>query len=763
MLFWQRFPEQQGRGVLIVIWKLPDQIAMFERTVRQRLGRHRSLYARQDKGDPTWVAGVPRSTLTRAYLGLAGSERSAWFDADTGWTSVQAGATHLLYARDFPASAPDQWRHRVLVAWPLILLVVSWLGAILFGPRARVFLSIRWKLVFLFGLALYLPLVGVVFLGVRTLGDRREVLEIGVSRQARETISRLDGRFAGDSLEFTRLCRSLRDHPSMRSDPREMMNVVRPLIDRQKIIHWEVRSLQGDLLCSLGAPGFMEGLESFFESMGKAGILRRLADRFTATGLKMLRPPDPIIEKALLSSSLGFVNIVETPDYVHSSHVGNVLLYWYWDACRESDSPAAMVSIFQSLPYAFRQFLQKQLPDPEIQREGFELVARDPASGRVFPTGAVPSQEMVELLDRIQVSQEPVRGTVTWNGGHWLVTGAPGKHLQGYALLALYPAERVEQRVAGVRWAIIGMLALVLVFAALTGLILSRTFLDPIGEIERGLQALQRRETGYRAGWQRADELGHLIQSFNVMIEDLKEMELARVVQETLTPQAFPEIAGYDGRVSMTTASHLGGDYADVVKLADGRVLIAIGDVTGHGLGAALLMTMVKAGVFQFAEKPTTLVDLRTELNALVFQHFQRRMMMTFFVATLEPRTGEVEYLCSGHPYPFIASKGQVIRQFADPQMPLGASGRRAVVPLRTDRLAPGECLVLYTDGCYEATDPTEKMLGWKRFSEIMAESVRLGIEQGVAGFWRAFRQHRTDEHLEDDCTIILIQHREQH
>ncbi len=761
MLFWKRFPEQGGRGVLIIVWKMPDQAAIFARTMRQRLGRHRSLYALRDRGDPIWLAGVRRASVNQSLYKSAASESAAWFEGDVGWISAQAGNTKLLLVREFSPARPELWRNRVHAALPLLLILVGWLGGMLFRPESTVYLSIRWKLVFLFGLALYLPMVGVIFLGARTLNDRQEVLEIEISRRAREIISRLDGRFAGDSMEFTRLCRRLRDHPLMYEDPRRMQSIVKPLIDQQKIIHWEVRSLQGDLMCMLGAPGFMEGLESFFESMGKAGILRRLADRFTQTGTKMVRPPDPIIEKALLSSTLGFINIVETPDYAHASHVGNVLLYWYWDAYQDAKAPAAMVSIFQSLPFAFRQFLQKQLPDPVTASEGYELIARDTISGAVFPAGIRADGEVAELLDRIQVSRDLVRANVTWNGARWLVTGAPGKYLQDYALLALYPAERVDQRVAGVRWAITGMLILILIFAAVTGLILSRTFLDPIGEIDRGLQALQRRETGYRAEWRRADELGRLVQSFNVMIEDLKEMELARVVQETLTPQAFPATRGYEGKVAMTTASHLGGDYAEVARLADGQILIAIGDVTGHGLGAALLMTMVKAGVFQFIEKPTTLADLRVELNAMVFQHFQRRMMMTFFAALLEPQSGTLHYVCSGHPYPFVVKDGRLLRQLENPQMPLGASSRRAAVKVCSDQLLPGETLVLYTDGCYEATDVSGKMLGWGRFSEIMAEVLHFGVEQGIDGFWSAFRRHRTAGELEDDCTLILVRREE--
>lgn len=227
-----------------------------------------------------------------------------------------------------------------------------------------------------------------------------------------------------------------------------------------------------------------------------------------------------------------------------------------------------------------------------------------------------------------------------------------------------------------------------------------------MGEISAGLSALRRRDTAFRLSATRGDELGVLADSFNQMLDGLKEMEMAKVIQTAMIPPAFPAVPGYVGVMKSLAASRLGGDYVDVLPLPGGDVLLVVGDVTGHGVGAALLMAMVKAVVMRSAGGLTGLPDLFLVHDAMVFRFLKREMLMTFLAVKLSPGNGKMQICNAGHPYPLIIRAGKGVREIRPPHRPLGVFKPGQGVPVVRDLLLPGETLALFTDGCCEAREP---------------------------------------------------------
>lgn len=205
------------------------------------------------------------------------------------------------------------------------------------------------------------------------------------------------------------------------------------------------------------------------------------------------------------------------------------------------------------------------------------------------------------------------------------------------------------------------------------------------------------------------------------------------------------------------TASDLGGDYCDLIRLRNGTLLFLLGDVTGHGAGSALLMVMMKTAVMRFSEAGTDPVELMNGLNRLIFRLMKRRKMMTCVVGTLDPDSGRMLVANSGHPYPFRHRNSGSIEEIRSIGFPLGLSEKQLRLQPLEIVLEPGEAVVLYTDGLVEGTDASGKMFGYERIHgtarAIRAESAKSLREGMVAEFLR----HHFGTKLEDDLTMIVL------
>jgi sigma-B regulation protein RsbU (phosphoserine phosphatase) len=178
------------------------------------------------------------------------------------------------------------------------------------------------------------------------------------------------------------------------------------------------------------------------------------------------------------------------------------------------------------------------------------------------------------------------------------------------------------------------------------------------------------------------------------------EIEEARGVQQNLLPRVLPEVAGYDIAAWYRPARALAGDYYDVIRRSDGRVLICIADVAGKGVAAALLMANLQALVHKLSAEHMGPAALAAVVNQYTFANTSAERFITFFCALLDPATGKLEYCNAGHEPPFVIGPGNirclhqggtVLGCFADWRGEEGSAS-----------MDPGDALVCYTDGLLE-------------------------------------------------------------
>jgi len=234
-----------------------------------------------------------------------------------------------------------------------------------------------------------------------------------------------------------------------------------------------------------------------------------------------------------------------------------------------------------------------------------------------------------------------------------------------------------------------------------------------------------------------------------------RELELATEIQQRFQPSAPPTLEGYQFQGISFSCYEIGGDYYDFIPLEGGRMLIALGDVSGKGTAAALLMSSVHAAMHgQFtANRP--LQEAITAVNKYLADNTPANRFVTLFVAELDPATGKLKYINAGHNPPLIGRTDGRIEQLSSGGFPLGILPS-AEFEVGETSLAPGEALVVYSDGVSEANNLKEEEFGVERLSEVVRKNLGAsasGLRDKVESALSSFTQTAP---ANDDITLVI-------
>ena len=192
------------------------------------------------------------------------------------------------------------------------------------------------------------------------------------------------------------------------------------------------------------------------------------------------------------------------------------------------------------------------------------------------------------------------------------------------------------------------------------------------------------------------------------------ELEVARELQRDLLPKQAPELPGWEFTFSYRTANTIGGDYYDFIRLDDGRLGLLIGDASGHGIAAGLLMAIASSAIKLAIDIDPTPAAVARFVNRALCRSGSNRAFMTLFYGLLDPATGRMDYVVAGHPYPMLrGSRGEII-ELGEGGLPLGIKDGLAS-PTGVVVIEKGDQLLLHTDGIAETIDPSGEDYGYER------------------------------------------------
>jgi sigma-B regulation protein RsbU (phosphoserine phosphatase) len=236
------------------------------------------------------------------------------------------------------------------------------------------------------------------------------------------------------------------------------------------------------------------------------------------------------------------------------------------------------------------------------------------------------------------------------------------------------------------------------------------------------------------------------------------QLAIARKVHQGLLPDAPPEAVGFDIHGACFPAEATGGDYFDYLRLADGRLGVVVGDVTGHGLGPALLMASTRAYLRAFARTHADAGAILAQANRVLADDLPDDRNVTLLLAELDCRSRSFRFASAGHQPGFILAPGGVPRaRLGSTGMPLGIEPEGDFAAGPATRLEPGEIVVLLTDGVVDAESPAGDRFGNPRVLEVVRANRGQSARAIVEALHQAVRDFVQDLPQRDDITLIVI------
>src|SRR5215210_1520875 len=203
-----------------------------------------------------------------------------------------------------------------------------------------------------------------------------------------------------------------------------------------------------------------------------------------------------------------------------------------------------------------------------------------------------------------------------------------------------------------------------------------------------------------------------------------RELQLAREIQQRFQPSAPPPVAGYELQGISFPSYQIGGDYYDFILCADGRLVVALGDVSGKGTSAALLMSSLHAAVHAQVASCRPITETVGAVNRYLADNTPANRFVTLFYAELDPATGALSFVNAGHNPPLIAHGSDgTLEQLGAGGLPLGILPDYDYHEGRT-QLNPGDVLVVYSDGVTETQNPEGEEFGAMRLQEVVAQNI---------------------------------------
>jgi len=251
-------------------------------------------------------------------------------------------------------------------------------------------------------------------------------------------------------------------------------------------------------------------------------------------------------------------------------------------------------------------------------------------------------------------------------------------------------------------------------------------------------------------------ENARLLKEEQALIRMQEELRLANDIQTNLLPATTPQIDGYDIAGRSIPAKEVGGDYFDFILLDGNRFAFCLGDVSGKGMPAALLMSNLQAAVRAQTMLKTSAVDCCKGSNTLLFHSTTPEKFVTFFFAILNSETHELHYSNAGHNYPFLFADGENPKELTTTGIVLGAL-EFSPFEERALKLEPGNLLVLYSDGITEAMDAEDEEFGETRLVELVMKNPDVSAERLTDIIFDAVKSYAGDSPQLDDMTLVIV------
>jgi serine phosphatase RsbU (regulator of sigma subunit) len=342
-----------------------------------------------------------------------------------------------------------------------------------------------------------------------------------------------------------------------------------------------------------------------------------------------------------------------------------------------------------------------------------------------------------------------------------------------YRVIFYFSDDSLRESVALIRNNILLLALLALLVGGFFSFLLSSRITSPILKVTSGAQKIALGDFKTRIDVDTGDETAVLAKTFNQMAQTLevttkamlyeervrKELELAAKIQRDILPKSIPAFSGLDVSAGLLPAEEIGGDCYDFIEVGDGKWIFYLGDVTGHGVPAGIVVSITNAIFYALAHQ-YDLHDLAMHVNRVLQAKTSANMFLTLVLFEWDEKTGRMRYLSCGHePVLYYKAKEKKLINLGSGGIALGMlKNIESKLEVKEVNLEKDDFLVLYSDGIPEAWKNKTEMYGMERFSRIVyaakdlerAHSIRNAILADVKQFAAGYKQM-------DDVTLMVI------
>lgn len=759
-VYWMNSENNHKEGIMAVFWEIPSMELRLNNILDRYALKFDKSFVRDDVGRITAFAGNTDLDETSAYDGIFTKmilmdQTNRYLDSDgLVWNSLKFGRFWLLGGLRSRILAYDKYNRCFvwLVCFFSLLLACIYMWA---KKKGNFYISIKVKLVSLFLIAVFTPVMGFAFIGYQYVEDMHNNLKAEAWNDGRDLLLNIDRELGHNGNYFRDDFRKIADdflnyneNPKIKAEFNESLkNLELGYIERRLASDASLIDQKNNLV-------LFEGMSEVAEAFAKCCI-----DSMLNTNL--MDSIDSGLSSAMKSPECGLTSFWVRPDNVQDFIFGRIEFYQYWDFRKNKQNETEYVFILRLTDKVLRDYLKKRLLECKNnpKEKNYLIFACNDKNGEWFPDNSLASRLKVPAR-RIQSMERNIETKLNIGDKDYLLTAVKSKKLRGYSFYALYPYENVENALKTTKNIIIAGILLFIVMACIIGVVLSGTFLYPIQQLGEGVKALKARNSEFRIEALQNDEFGDLAVNFNKMIGDLNEMELAKCIQEALLPSALPKLEGYELAFNNRMASAVGGDYFDVMQLDKDNLCIIIGDVSGHGVASAIVMAIVKAVIYQGLKETRDLIELFNDLNSVINTYFNKapvKKMVTLFATIINLSTGEAVFTDAGHNFPMKLATDGNVTEISMRGFPVGAV--KSMKRQRTDAFAvnKGETIVFYTDGLIEVTGHSVEQYGYERLKKNLSEMPSESPEYILNTLFNKYDSWLDGTEPDDDVTCLVL------
>jgi len=251
-------------------------------------------------------------------------------------------------------------------------------------------------------------------------------------------------------------------------------------------------------------------------------------------------------------------------------------------------------------------------------------------------------------------------------------------------------------------------------------------------------------------------ENARLAEKEKALLHMQEELRLAYEIQTNLLPKEAPHLAGYDIAGKSVPAKEVGGDYFDFLTVEEQRLAVCLGDVSGKGLPAALLMANLQAAVRSQAMAGTSLTSCLERANALLFHNTSPEKFATLFFGCLDAAGHVLHYCNAGHNHPFLIGNETEPQRLSTGGLALGCFESFPFEESQV-QLNPGDWLIVFSDGISEAVNNAGEEFGEARLSELATANRDASAAELIEKILQSVGAHAGDRPQLDDMTLVVV------